>query len=248
MVDEEGTLASEPTAGLRDQQGSSSIERPDYWWYRQRTGLLHAVFGPMLSPDARVLDVGSADGPSVGWLADGGLRIPVDIDPRGLRSGGVCADALRLPFGDACVDVVAAFDVIEHFADEAAIVTELVRVLRPQGILAISVPAYQWAWSPFDVAAGHHRRYTRQRLRQALRGTPLDIMRVTHAFAGVFPFFAVARLAERIRPSPPSTSLPTLPGPLETLLLQLGRVDAALLPRHDLSFGSSILLLARKRG
>lgn len=233
-------------ATARGQSGSSSIDRPDYWWYRLRSKLLESVFGPAIPTGGLVLDVGSADGPSVGWMRDISLRVPVDIDPRGLQLGGVCADALRLPFADGAFDVVAAFDVIEHFADEPGVIAELVRVLRPSGTLAVSVPAYQWAWSPFDVAAGHHRRYTRGRLGRAVGRAPVETVRLTHAFAGVFPFFALARLADRFRPTNPSTTLPTVPTFVERLLLQLGRIDELLLPRTNLPFGSSIFVLARK--
>lgn len=233
-------------ATARGQSGSSSIERPDYWWYGMRSRLLESVFASAIPKGALVLDVGSADGPSVGWMRDISLRVPVDIDPRGLQPGGICTDALRLPFADGAFDVVAAFDVIEHFADEPGVIAELVRVLRPSGILAVSVPAYQWAWTPFDVAAGHYRRYTRARLRRAVGRAPVETVRLTHAFAGVFPFFALARLADRLRPTSPSTTLPTVPSLVEWLLLQLGRIDEVLLPHTNLPFGSSIFMLARK--
>ena len=50
---------------------------------------------------ARVLDVGSADGPSVGLAAaDGCQRAALDLDPRGLQPGDVCASLTDLPFPD----------------------------------------------------------------------------------------------------------------------------------------------------
>ena len=48
------------------QSGSSSIREPEYWWYRARTELLQAALGGFLGSPGRLLDVGSADGPSVG--------------------------------------------------------------------------------------------------------------------------------------------------------------------------------------
>lgn len=239
----DGQRHASPAAGII---GSSSVEQPDYWWYVVRSRLLEEVFLHAVPPGGRVLDVGSADGPSVQWMADRAKRICVDLDPRGLAPGGVCADALHLPFGTAAFDAVAAFDVVEHFPDEEGILGELIRVLRPGGALLLAVPAYQWAWTTFDVAAGHHRRYTRPRLRRALATQPVHIDRVTHAFAGVFPFFAVDRLRSRLRPPSPSTELPEVPGPVDLLLRAISRLDLRLLRRTDLPLGSSIMLLATK--
>ena len=229
--------------------GSGSIENPTYWWYRARARLMEQVLAEYVRDTPLLIDVGSADGPSVGWLAERTRRIPIDIDPSGLRSGSVCASADVLPFGDASVDALAAFDVIEHFADEAAIVRELHRVLRPAGRLLVSVPAYRWAWSAFDVQAGHHRRYTRARIVRALRVNGFTVDRATYAFAGTFPLFAADRLrsrllrrrGERVRDS-------NLSPRAERALLGLCRFDERVLRRANLPFGSSIFVAARKPG
>ena len=139
--------------------GSPSIEQPDYWWYLARTDLLHAALSEFADGRTTVLDIGSADGPSAGWLHDGRRRLAsLDIDPRGLRSNGVCGSALALPFAEGSFDMVSAFDVIEHCDPEAEALAEVHRVLAPGGRLLMAVPAYQWAWTDFDVANGHFRR------------------------------------------------------------------------------------------
>ena len=95
--------------------GSPSIQQPDYWWYRARSEMLRTVLGPVrrVRPSA-LLDVGSADGPSVGWLT-APHKVSLDLDPRGLRPPvGVCGSVLALPFADASFEVVSAFDVVEH--------------------------------------------------------------------------------------------------------------------------------------
>jgi SAM-dependent methyltransferase len=231
--------------------GSASIAAPEYWWYRARADLLRTALGGFVGDAAQVLDVGSADGPSVGWLQATGRRTALDIDPRGLAPGGVCGSALQLPFRDGGFDVVAAFDVLEHCEPESVALAELTRVLAPGGRLLLSVPAYTWAWSDFDEENGHHRRYTRRRLARAVRLSGLRIERTTYAFASVFPFFAAERLLRRLRRSGPEgpadiVSLPEVPPLVERMLLALTRLDRTLLGRRDLPFGSSVLLAASK--
>lgn len=229
------------------RQGSASIEQPGYWWYRARSELLRAALGSFVGQPDLSLDVGSADGPSVPWLS-GRRHVTVDVDPRGLRPGqGVCATALALPFRDHAFDLVSAFDVVEHCASESAVMAELARVLRPGGRLLLSVPAYQWAWSSHDVRAGHHRRYTRPRLIRAVEAAGFEVIRVTHGFAGVFPFFVAERLARRLRRTDRTDArLPEVPATTERVLLGLSRLEARWLGRFDVPFGSSVFLAADK--
>lgn len=237
------------------QGGSPSIARPDYWWYRVRSELLRVALERFVPASPRILDVGSADGPSVGWLPTDGSLVSLDIDPRGLQRGGVCGSVLQLPFRDEAFDVVTAFDVIEHCAPESQVMNQLRRVLVPGGRLLASVPAYQWAWSQHDVDNGHHRRYTRRRLVSAFESAGFGVDRVTYAFASVFPLFAAERLARRVRERATArtaagpadvVSVPDVAGPVERLLTALSRVDEHLLAAHDLPFGSSLFIAATK--
>ncbi len=233
--------------------GSASISHPDYWWYRARTELLHAALGAHLGKPGLLLDVGSADGPSVSWMRAAGRRVTVDLDPRGLERGqGVCASALALPFRDRTFEAVGAFDVVEHCEPEDRALAELGRVLVPGGRLLLSVPAYQWAWTDHDVRAGHHRRYTRPRLVAAVRRAGFTVERCTYGFAGVFPLFAAERASRRLRrpEAEPgeSTTLPRLPAAVESALVGVSRAEARWLRRRDLPFGSSVFLAARRPG
>jgi SAM-dependent methyltransferase len=233
------------------QSGSSSIREPEYWWYRARAELLQAALGDFLGSPRRLLDVGSADGPSVGWMRGDHERFAIDLDPRGLTPGtGVRASALALPFGTGTFDVVGAFDVIEHCEPEEQALAELARVLAPGGRLLASVPAYQWAWSDHDVRAGHHRRYTLPRLVAAVEGAGLTVRRSTYAFAGVFPFFAAERVARRLRrgrgDGATAQGLPRVAPTLDRVLTGLSSAEAQALRRRDLPFGSSVFLAAEK--
>lgn len=235
--------------------GSASIEQPDYWWYRARTDLLQAVLAEHVGEPSRLLDVGSADGPSVGWLRGRGKQAALDVDPRGLGPGGVCGSALALPFADESFDVVAAFDVVEHCEPESLAIAEIARVLAPGGRLLMSVPAYQWAWSDFDEENGHYRRYTKGRAIRAVEAGGLTVLRATYAFASVFPLFAAERGARRLRrlvrsgaATAPAdvVSLPQVPPAVERVLMGLSRLDRAWLRSRDLPFGSSVVIAACK--
>jgi SAM-dependent methyltransferase len=87
------------------------------------------------------------------------------------------ADATRLPFADATFDRAIASEVLEHVPDDSAAIAELQRVLRPGGILAVTVPSWLperlcWALSEDyhapNAVGGHVRIYRRAQLRDQL--------------------------------------------------------------------------------
>ena len=91
---------------------------------------------------------------------------------RGLaRTGEITA----LPYPDQRFGLVAAFDVIEHVADDDRAFTELMRVLAPGGRLVFSVPLHPARWTVFDDYVGHARRYEPDALTDLLAGHGLVV-------------------------------------------------------------------------
>jgi glycosyltransferase involved in cell wall biosynthesis/ubiquinone/menaquinone biosynthesis C-methylase UbiE len=68
--------------------------------------------------------------------------------PAQLLSGNI----LRLPFPDASFDKVLMSEVLEHIDDDRQALREIYRVLKPGGILALSVPhaRYPFWWDPIN--------------------------------------------------------------------------------------------------
>jgi SAM-dependent methyltransferase len=88
--------------------------------------------------------------------------------PAGAEADVKQGDALALPFADGEFDRIVAAEVLEHIKEDAAAVAELVRVLRPGGTIAVTVPRWLpericWALSEdyHTVEGGHVRIYRR---------------------------------------------------------------------------------------
>jgi ubiquinone/menaquinone biosynthesis C-methylase UbiE len=94
----------------------------------------------------------------------------------------VQGDALHLPFPDGAFDRVICSEVLEHIPDDLSAMSELARVLRPGGTMAITVPRFgpeliNWALSDeyHNVPGGHIRIYRRSVLAQRLNSTGMVV-------------------------------------------------------------------------
>ena len=151
-----------------------------HWWYRERRNLLSRALSGMRP--GRALDVGAAGGGNTRVLLRRGWQAAAL--EYGKDGSAVCADrgipvlrgdATRLPVGPRSLDLVVAFDVLEHLEDDAAAVTGIFRALRPGGTFLVAVPCDPRLWSAHDVAVGHVRRYTRPELLDLLTGAGLVV-------------------------------------------------------------------------
>ena len=111
--------------------------------------LLEGVEGP-------ALDLGSGLGYYARRLFQGpaGPAVVADLDVSALAFAGrrvhPCqADARHLPFPDATFGAVLLADVLEHCPEDAPVLAEIARVLRPGGRLVLSVPSIEWGFADF---------------------------------------------------------------------------------------------------
>lgn len=101
---------------------------------------------------AVVVDLASGEGYGAGWIAEVAESvIGVDVDPASVAHSkaryGRCGnldfavgDIQSLPFASDSVDGVTCFEAIEHVENPRAVVEEVVRILRPGGLLLVSTP------------------------------------------------------------------------------------------------------------
>jgi SAM-dependent methyltransferase len=110
-----------------------------YWWAAR------------LVAGKRVLDAGCGTGYGSSILAESGATevVALDIDSGVLEAARESVhqlvslqlgDVRKLPFPDASFDVAVCFEVVEHVDEPETVLDELRRVLRADGVLAVSSP------------------------------------------------------------------------------------------------------------
>ena len=244
------------------------LEEDKHAWFAGRTRAilkyLDAELGATPVGEVRkVLDIGSGAGNMAHHLGQYGQVFGIDYNGRPLpvaQGRGLPVaqgSGSELPFPTDTFGLVALLDTVEHIADELGVLQECARVLRPGGKLVVTVPAFMWLWSYNDEINAHERRYTAPELAQKLELCGLRVRRISYNNFFLFPAIAGIRL---LRPYNPGLKSPHLdqeaevyqvdmepiPEPANTILHGVGRMEAELLERGRLPFGTSVIALAEK--
>jgi SAM-dependent methyltransferase len=199
---------------------------------------------------APVLEVGAGHGTFTGSLAAFGSVTAVEPgthaaallaeryadDDRVTGVAGVVADVPTAPpFGSAVM-----INVLEHIADDQAVLREIRERLHPGSCLAIWVPAFRLLYSPFDEKLGHVRRYRKHELEADVRRAGYDV--VDSRYVNLPGWFSWLLLVRLLRQEPTS---PTTVRIFDRWIVPVVRWVES---RVRMPFGQSVFLVARAPG
>lgn len=238
---------------IHSQPPSSARELEEtYWWYRARRKIICDIVQRFLIAPGELIDFGGGSGVIARRLADLGYQV---------RVADLCADALascrRLGLetvdlnltwpAEHCADAILAADVLEHIGDDIGTLRKLHSVLRPQGWLFVTVPAYNFLWSGEDYVSNHVRRYTRGLLEKNVRTANFTIEWCSYFNMLLLPlitgYLSYKRLA---RPQDMYVSdIQPLPEWQNNVLYHIFAAERNMLPRIRFPAGASIFLVAR---
>lgn len=223
-----------------------------HWWFVGRRRILSEIIAQLpLPPRAEILEIGCGTGGNLAMLAAFGQVRAMEYDQR------ACAMARELtgmeiatgglpepvPFPDGAFDLVCLLDVLEHIEDDRAALARAARLLKPDGRLLVTVPAYGWLWSGHDTAHHHVRRYTATSLRRCCQRAGLTVRRLGYCNTLLFPLIAAIRLAGRLagRGGRQASDLHLPPAWLNRLLTAIFGLERHLARRCLLPWGTSVV-------
>lgn len=225
-----------------------------HWWYRALHQLIFEILGREL-PDWRektILDAGCGTGAILQQLGNPSKNVGVDLAPeaisfcqeRGLRNVQQ-GDIGALPFADASFDVVICSSVLYHqwVKDVAGAIRELGRVLRPEGLLFVNVPAYGFLHSAHDDAVMTAHRFRKNEMRSLLLENGFAIRRLTYWTTLLFP---LAVLARTFAGSKSGRDFERPAGFTSHLFSKIMSLELAFLKRFSLPFGVALFAVGQK--
>jgi 2-polyprenyl-3-methyl-5-hydroxy-6-metoxy-1,4-benzoquinol methylase len=183
-------------SGRREQVSYPDGAHLDYaaiedrsFWFRHRNRCIAALLEAH-PPDGALFDVGGGNGFVAAGLMQAGFEV-VLVEPgedgamaakrRGVPNV-VCATTETAGFQPRCMPAIGLFDVVEHVEDDVGMLRHLAGLLRDDGMVYLTVPAYAWLWSEEDERAGHFRRYDMPGFLSVLRAAALTPVFATHFF------------------------------------------------------------------
>jgi SAM-dependent methyltransferase len=177
--------------------------------FRGRREIFTRLLAPLATAPLDILDIGFGTGAMLQFLAGYGRVVGMDMAVDAIRFARTrCAcpmllgDITQVPIASGSVDLVTAFDIIEHVEDDGAAFAELGRVCRRGGHMLVTVPAFQFLWGNQDIVSHHRRRYTLAELGAHVRSAGFEPRRLSYFNAILFPAVAAVRVARRLRGEP----------------------------------------------
>jgi SAM-dependent methyltransferase len=230
-----------------------------HFWFRGFRKFVAPAIADAINgrPGLRLVDCGCGTGHNLQLLRPHGKAVGFDLSEAGpvrAHATGLTVfrgDVTRIPLASASFDIATSFDVLQCIEDDVAAVREMMRIVRPGGVVILTLAA-------LDVLHGDHaevwqevRRYTPASARRLIEAAGLRPERVSFLFASLFPLMASVRLVQRVtrrfgRTVRADTDITVPIGPLNLLLTMLVSAEAALVRHVPMPIGSSLLVIARK--
>jgi SAM-dependent methyltransferase len=224
-----------------------------HWWYRARRQVLDALIRRVCKPraDARILEIGCGTGHNLAMLGGFGQVDALELDEQARAVAeqrlGRAVMSAPLPeiadVADRHYDLVGAFDVIEHIADDSAALNSIAGKIRPGGTFVMTVPAHQWMWSAHDVVNHHQRRYSKRQLKALIDQSPMRLERIGYFNSLLFPVAVAERMASKAR-GKDEADLKLPPRALNAALERAFAAERHLIGRVPLPPGLSLFAVA----
>ena len=220
-----------------------------HWWWRVREQILVRKVETLLSGsrDARILDVGCGAGLLFDALEAFGHVEGVEADAAAVSRSGRWRERISVgnlddefaPAGP--YDLILMLDVLEHIAGPGHVLRRAGHLLRPNGRILITVPAFSWLWTSHDEINHHVTRYSAAELRALVAASGLVTLESQYLFQSLVAAKLFVRALEAI-----SSAAPRVPGippaPLNAMIQTWFCGEHALL--GWLPFGTSTLAIA----
>ena len=173
-----------PTAKVSMADRWFDVASISHFWVRRRFDVLQRLAGALIRGAREMAEIGCGHGLLQRQIEDayGQEVCGFDLNEYALkrnvsrRSRVSCYDVFqREPQLRERFDVIFLFDVLEHIREEDPFLNAVLFHLAPKGRLIVNVPAGQWAFSSYDEAAGHVRRYSIDTLKKTTSRNHLEM-------------------------------------------------------------------------
>ncbi len=226
-----------------------------HWWFFTRRKLLRFLLSSIPPPEGSVrIDLGCGVGSNLKVLETFANHV-VGLDRsiyalsfvhKKVKIPLINGDINHLPLKPKSVGLIVAMDVLEHLEDDENALSEFCRALRKEGVLILTVPAFQFLRGVQDVVTGHKRRYSRKEITNKLRRAGFNILKSSYFnFFLFFPILIARRMIYLLGVKIESENEVNFPL-INFFLKAIFSLEVYALKYLSFPFGVSILCIAKK--
>ena len=144
-------------------------------------------------------------------------------------------------------DLVCLFDVLEHVEKDDLSLSKIFNKMNANGMIVLTVPAFQFLWSEMDSQAHHYRRYNKKKLNTLLIKNGFRVEYSTYFNFFLFPVIGLSIFLYKIfKIKYEANSIFSIPKYLNTILINIFKSESYFLPKICFPFGISLMIIARK--
>lgn len=149
----------------------------------------------------------------------------------------------KYPFPKNSFNIITLIDVLEHIKNERFVLKEIYRILKRDGYIVLSVPAYQFLWGKHDQIYKHFRRYTKSRITHLLEKNSFKILKATYfQSCFIFPLWFYRKFFSKNN----SDDFLIIPKILNNILTKVLLLEGWVSEYISLPFGSTIICIAKR--
>lgn len=223
-----------------------------HWWFVGRRAIIRDLVSSMrLTQPAKILEVGCGPGGNLKMLNEFGFVKAFEMSEDAISMAkkqtynffdiklGSCPN--NIPFERELFDLICMFDVLEHIEEDGETLLALKKLLKENGKIIITVPAYQWLYGAHDKLLHHKRRYSFNELRSKIENSGYKIEKLSYFNSILFPIALAVRMYEKIHSSSRPSGGSTPNSLVNHLLCNLFKSEKYLLRYLTLPFGVSLV-------
>jgi hypothetical protein len=227
----------------------TKLSSNNHWWFKARILIFDSIIKQLITSNKiKILDYGSGIGPNIKMLKKYG---EVDaVEPH-------CETAkyIKKKFNINVIkkikkkyDLIILTDVIEHIKNDKKKIRELINLVKKNGYLFITAPAFQILYSEKDKYLHHYRRYNLCGLKKLLPNDENEIIKLSYYNSLLFPPIAFVILILKIFKINFIDKVERSPAfIINYLLFKIFSLEKYLLKKMNFPFGLSLIMIVKKK-
>ena len=218
----------------------------EHWWWKSRKIIFSTLLRKYLKKkNIKILDFGSGIGSNLSMLTKIGKCDAFEVNSEAiyhLKKKYNVIKKIKKKY-----DLIFFTDTLEHIKDDKKILIFLNKHLSMNGIIFITVPAFNFLWTSKDEALNHFRRYNKKSLLNKKK-KKFKIIKFSYFNALLFFPLSIILLLYKLLNINFINSAEVVPNKLVNyILLKIFSLEGKILKNIDLSFGLSLLIIIKKK-